>query len=52
MLPYLRLKDIGKQTQLQRSVFDDSAWPEIVADRARPLIPMMQFLTYSIEEDV
>ena len=51
LVEYLRLKDIGKFTRLPRSFFADAAWPEALADRMRPLLPLMRFLIYTLFEE-
>ncbi len=51
LVEYLRLKDIGKQAVLPRGVFADPAWPEILADRMRPLLPLNRFLIYTLYEE-
>lgn len=48
----LRLKDYGKFHQLSPEDFEDPCWPEKVADMFAPLKPFVDFLAYSIEEDV
>lgn len=49
---YLRLKDFGKFMPLQRETFADPDWPLHVAGMFRPLKPLVDFLQYSIDEDV
>lgn len=51
LIEYLRLKDIGKFTCLNRSLFNDPAWPERIADLSRPLIPLVKFLAYTLYEE-
>lgn len=51
MIEYLRLKDIGKFRNIGREVFKDPAWPEIIADQMRPLVPLCRFITYTLEEE-
>ena len=52
MIQYLRLVDMGKFTQIIPETYADSAWPEILADKIRPVIPFVKFLDYSILADV
>lgn len=52
MIEYLRLKDIGKFTNLSRQVFRDPAWPEHIAALMAPLVPLCRFIAYSLEENV
>lgn len=49
---YLRLKDIGKYHRLAPTDFNDPCWPEMVADLMQPLKPLVDFLDYSIHEEV
>ncbi|MGM9865592.1 MAG: DUF2461 domain-containing protein [Muribaculaceae bacterium] len=51
LIEYLRLKDIGKFTILNRGLFADPAWPDRVADLSRPLIPLCKFLIYTLYEE-
>lgn len=48
----LRLKDYGKFHPVDRQFFSDPFWPEKTAELFRPLKPLIDFLNYSIEEDV
>ena len=48
----LRLKEYGKFMPADMRYFDDPAWPEKVADDFRPLIPLLNFLQYSIDEEL
>ncbi|MDE7120014.1 MAG: DUF2461 domain-containing protein [Muribaculaceae bacterium] len=48
----LRLKDFGRFAPRGIEYFDDPAWPEKVADDFRPLKPLLDFLEYSINEEV
>lgn len=52
MIEYLRLKDMGKFAPVAADTFDDGCWPEILADKIRPVIPFVKFLDYSILEEV
>lgn len=52
MAEYLRLKDIGKYHRLTPTDFNDPCWPEMVSDLMRPLKPLVDFLDYSIHEEV
>lgn len=51
LIEYLRLKDIGKFTNLNRGLFADPSWPERIADLSRPLVPLIQFLVYTLYEE-
>ena len=51
LIEYLRLKDIGKFTCLNRGLFNDPSWPERIADLSRPLIPLVKFLAYTVYEE-
>lgn len=48
----LRLKEYGRFMPAGMDYFNDPAWPEKVADDFRPLLPLLRFLTYSLEEEV
>ena len=48
----LRLKEYGRFMPADMDYFNDPAWPEKVADDFRPLRPMLDFFTYSLEEDL
>ncbi len=48
----LRLKDFGRFCPLDEAFFRDPGWPEIAAGRLSALKPLIDFLDYSIEEDV
>lgn len=48
----LRLKEYGRFAPRGLDYFDDPAWPEKVADDFRPLKPLLDFLEYSIDEEV
>lgn len=52
MAKYLRMKEYGKYHRLGRSFFADSDWPLRAAETARPLKPLIDFLNYSINEEV
>lgn len=49
---YLRLKDIAKFRPMTHDEFRDPAWPERVAQDALLVKPMLDFINYSIEEDI
>ena len=51
LIEYLRLKDIGKFTCLNRGLFNDPSWPDSIADLSRPLIPRVKFLAYTVYEE-
>ena len=51
LIEYLRLKDIGKFTCLNRGLFNDPSWPDRIADLSRPLIPLVKFLAYTVYEE-
>ncbi len=48
----LRLKEYGRFLPCDMAYFDDPAWPEKVSRDLRPLRPFIDFLTYSLEEEV
>ena len=49
---YLRLKDIAKYRPMSHADFRDPAWHEQVAADTLLIKPMIDFLNYSIDEDV
>lgn len=49
---YLRLKDYGKCHRPDNGFFNDPCWPEHAAELFRHLKPLVDFLNYSIDEDV
>ena len=51
LIEYLRLKDIGKFTCLNRGLLNDPSWPDSIADLSRPLIPLVKFLAYTVYEE-
>ena len=51
LIEYLRLKDIGKFTCLNRGLFNDPSWPDRIADLSRPLIPLVKFLAYTVYDE-
>lgn len=51
MIEYLRLVDIGKFSEMSREEFSRADWPEALAERMKLLVPLMEFLIYSLEED-
>lgn len=48
----LRLKDIGKFLPCDMSYFDDPEWPVKAARQLSVLKPLIDFINYSIEEEV
>lgn len=48
----LRLKEYGRFAPRSLKYFSDPAWPEKVADDFRPLKPLIDFLDYSINEEL
>ena len=48
----LRLKDYGKFCRCDEKFFDTPDWPAKVAERVRILKPMVDFLNYSIDEEI
>lgn len=48
----LRLKEYGRFLPADMAYFNDPRWPEKVADDFRPLLPLLNFFTYSLEEEV
>ena len=51
MIQYLRLKELGKYCPVPRSVFASPDWPEALAERILPVIPLTEFIAYSLLED-
>lgn len=47
----LRLKEYGRFSPVDESVFGSPDWPRIVSARMRMLKPLVDFLNYSIDED-
>lgn len=47
---YLRLKDYGRFGHVDKSVFCDPSWPEIVAEKFSAIRPFVEFLNYSLDE--
>lgn len=52
MAHILRLKDYGKFHPVDAAFFSDPSWPERTAELFRPLKPLIDFLSYSINEEV
>lgn len=52
MIKYLRLKHIGRLIPIPAETFDTDAWPRIVADYVRQLMPLIQFINYSLDEEI
>lgn len=52
MAQYLRMKDYGKLHRLEPEFFNNPAWPEHAAELFRPLKPLIDFLNYSIDEEI
>lgn len=48
----LRLKEYGRFMPLGIDFFSNPDWPEVAADHLRVLFPLLQFLEYSINEEV
>ncbi len=48
----LRLKEYGRFHPCGLDYFADPSWPERAAEEYRPLRPLIDFLAYSIEEDL
>lgn len=48
----LRLTSFGKECEFADSFFDTSDWIKVMAERAMLLKPLIDFLNYSIDEDV
>lgn len=51
MIEYLRLVDMGKFVQVAPKTFADTQWPVILADKIRPILPLVKFIDYSILEE-
>lgn len=49
---YLRMKDYGKFCRCDEKFFQDPSWPEKTADLFSLLRPLIDFLNYSIDEDL
>lgn len=52
MIQYLRLKDIGRIAPLDRRAIEDGTWPEIAAARMADMMPLVNFINYSIDEEI
>lgn len=52
MIEYLRLKHIGRHAPMTRAQFASAAWPEEMAERILAALPMVQFLQYSLDEEI
>ena len=50
--PLLRLKEYGRFRPCGLEYFSDPSWPERAADEYRPLRPLLDFLAYSLEEEL
>lgn len=48
----LRLKEYGRFSPIDESVFARPDWPRTVSDRMRILKPLVDFLNYSIDEEL
>lgn len=48
----LRLKEYGRFSPMDESVFARPDWPRIASDRMRILKPLVDFLNYSIDEEL
>lgn len=48
----LRLKEYGRFSPIDESVFTRPDWPRIASERMRILKPLVDFLNYSIDEEV
>jgi uncharacterized protein (DUF2461 family) len=48
----LRLTDYGKGLNLSRDFYLSPDWPERIAELMRPLKPLIDFLNYSIDEEL
>lgn len=51
LIEYLRLKDIGKECLIPAQLFGSDNWPEELAEKAVPLVPLVEFLNYSLTEE-
>lgn len=49
---YLRLKSYGKFHSLDERFFSDPEWPELTAELLRPLQPLLNFINFSISEQL
>jgi len=49
---YLRLKSYGKFHPLDERFFHNPAWPEYISELLRPLQPLINFINYSITEQL
>ena len=52
MIQYLRLKDIGRIAPLDRRAIEDGTWPGLAAARMADMMPLVNFINYSIDEEV
>lgn len=50
-IEYLRLKHIGRVSQMSRSQFMSADWPSLVAERIAAAVPLLRFLDYSLNEE-
>lgn len=48
----LRLKEYGRFSLIDESVFNTPDWPRVVSERMRILKPLVDFLNYSIDEEL
>lgn len=51
-IEYLRLKHIGRVSTLTRRQFMSKNWPDLIAERAIAIVPMLRFLDYSLREEL
>ena len=52
MIQYLRPKDIGRIAPLDRRAIEDGTWPGLAAARMADMMPLVNFINYSIDEEV
>lgn len=48
----LRLRDLGKFHKCTRRFFEDPSWPQMASERFHDISPLVDFLNYSIEEEI
>lgn len=51
MIQYLRLNEWGRFAPMSRKDFDSPAWIDIAAEHIHALMPLVDFLNFSIHED-
>lgn len=52
MIEFLRMKDIGKYAVISREDILGDHWADIIVEHVRAALPLVEFLNYSIDEDL